>query len=1399
MPKPSNSSLKRVRIIAFSLLVVLMPFVVYYYLWVTRQTKYYTGRDIRVLATLTRHVEESVSGQSRAFTNAIEKYLNDLQQPATENDPKNASDAMTSPGYQKLQHDTQQSLKEFQANSLDPLKADGTNLTIASVDFVSKPADESSPKLRMEIREEDPRSLYFSYTTTYPPGNASQGEEKNITRAYLNFKARTNLADLVGQFADTDRIADNEDSYQDEPFDAVVVAELNDSMGVVFEEGSAKMRLVSLNNLVAPDGSKLDLKQLGQSTNVADVKLGAAEYKLFYRPLQLPLERLSSNDRKPIKWLVCGFVENGRFRSEAWAVSYLVLIIFGFLTALIALSWPFLKLVLIGPKDRLRPIDTYLLLISGVMIAALLTLFGCFTLSYRGTAKALDDDLASLSKSLADHFDGELKDALSQIDDLNCDPKLLQSGKAVKTLKFYESTEHRQSTRIFEPSSEFRLPGNCNSQDQTASVTSNDPSGDRRLILLEDKPKHYAYFISAYWVDWNGDQQIKWSTRQNVTNNVSVADREYFYKVRNGSFYEYDKHQFYLQPIVSKTTGRSEAVISKAVFPFQPDSEFNQIKVEETGVEKDLMWISAMNTRLLSVMDPIVPSGFGFAVIDQTGTVLFHSDEKRHLGENFFEESDNNEKLRMAVRDGSQQLIEAPYLGKDHAMFVRPMGELMGKYGWTVIAFRNKDYLRTTFSEILTLCLALFFIYLVWLLIVLLLMYLLNRKSKDPVSWLWPTPHKRGIYAASMLVKALLLLVSASTVYWHLGLATVFVPVACAFAGVAHCIWILKRGTEAYLPVKVVRDLPKPKFLTYQVFYTLNATLLFAIISIVPAYASFKVAHAEEIKLFIKAGQLDFAQDMVGRETRLRAQYLDNLPIHKRKAMEKFVTDRIYETKTDVYDSVFFGTKVENSNVNAHATGFSQGDTNLIALFKTVVPFLHPRSFHRNAFMSAAGSPLEGWEELADRLILHIRAQATRPQQIVSSLPRMNGSWSTWLAALIILGFLTYTFRKIFLLNKRESRLDLLNGFRATSVSQNLFIVLNRPFIGRRELFKRLGFDDTSLERIDMQQSADVEKWVKHSSRLTHRPTSTPARPLPPVILDNFDYGIENPACDQRRLLVLEKLFDMERVAIALSNYEPDRFTNGKPEGHSANGTSPLITDRWTRAVSRFLRVTIEDLGDLKAFETRLERRKNELLSDANLATAQQIEAVFETIERECSASACLQNIGEGIAKQTDLVTRTPEQISKQVLLQATPYYKSIWDLCSDYEKLSLSHLAQDGLLSPNDPDIDRLMEKGLIVSGPPVKLMNESFRSFVLIIEDEDDLARCKEKARKMSNWEALKVPLSIGVASVIVFLFLTQRELYNSTLPVITAITAGVPTFFSLISVLHGGGGPGKPTQSI
>jgi hypothetical protein len=221
--------------------------------------------------------------------------------------------------------------------------------------------------------------------------------------------------------------------------------------------------------------------------------------------------------------------------------------------------------------------------------------------------------------------------------------------------------------------------------------------------------------------------------------------------------------------------------------------------------------------------------------------------------------------------------------------------------------------------------------------------------------------------------------------------------------------------------------------------------------------------------------------------------------------------------------------------------------------------------------------------------------------------------------------------------------------------------------------------------------------------------------------------------------------------------------------------------------------VTLEDVGDPEGFRSELRARKKQLLSDELLTTGvrKQIEAVFETLERECSPRACLQSIGEGIANQRNITRQTPRALIRQVLVQAIPYYKSIWRVCSDDEKLTLSHLSQDGLLSWNDPDIDRLMKKGLIVREPAVSLMNQSFRSFVAGVGNGNALAHCEEEARKSSNWEVLKVPLTIGVTSVFGFLLLTQREIYNSALPFITALTAGVPSFFKLISLFHGDSG--------
>jgi hypothetical protein len=72
-----------------------------------------------------------------------------------------------------------------------------------------------------------------------------------------------------------------------------------------------------------------------------------------------------------------------------------------------------------------------------------------------------------------------------------------------------------------------------------------------------------------------------------------------------------------------------------------------------------------------------------------------------------------------------------------------------------------------------------------------------------------------------------------------------------------------------------------------------------------------------------------------------------------------------------------------------------------------------------------------------------------------------------------------------------------------------------------------------------------------------------------------------------------------------------------------------------------------------------------------------------------------------------------------------------------------------------------------------------------------DNALAQCEKDAKSSSNWEVLKVPLTIGLLSVAAFLLLTQRELYNSALPFITGLAAGLPSLLKLVSLFQSGAG--------
>lgn len=1375
MKKPSN--LMQLRVIAFSLALITVPFFVYYYFFVSNQTKYFNGRNLRTLATLSTHIQESTESQSNVFKNAVEKYVNDSAQRRSDKESPLTVEDLVKKG-----------VRDFQEKQLNPLRSENLVLLATSLTQVSKPENESLPSApRIDIKEEsNQRLLYLDYTVQYPPASNSPAPSKPVSKtkrasktpppaeskppAYLNFQVKVSLASLIGPFVNKREMQENQGSLYQDGFDAVLIAGLDDQMTILFQESSPKLLMVSLSSLTTATGAKIDLKLLGQSANISDVRVGPADYKLFVQPITISLLKAGAKNQESIRWLACGLVENQHFQQQRLAISYNVLIAFGFITVLLTVSWAFLKLIFIGPKDRFRALDGYLLGISAFMMVALLTIIALFTYGYNATLNQVDGNLKQFATSLKGNFFSELEDALRQIDYLNCtlDAETVEAADKVDD-------------------------GNLNKLAFRSSILN---SGE----INSKSP--YPFLQTAFWINEKASQQMKWTVRSSVTNRIDVSQRSYYSRLKQGRQYTLtDKngqnHEFWIEPVTSKTTGLNTVVVSKRAKAIEALTTKIREKAAATnvkangakpanGTEPSSFWVSAIDMRLLSLMQPVIPEGFGYAVIDENGKVLFHSAEKQHLGENLFEECDNNQALKAAVLGRWSGSLTSSYFGKGHSVYVEPMGN----FSWTIVAFSEKDSLRTTFFEILTLCLLLFLSYMIVLCVLLLVLYWINYKSDDRSTWLWPDERKRSFYVGAIAVNSVLFLLSCFAVYELRGLWKLGLPTLIGLAAVALCFWRYKRAVPQDEQVK-------PRWFDYRTAYVVNVTLLFCLASILPAYACFKIAYVQEMKLFIKHGQLNLAEDLVDRENRIRTQ---SSYTYRNTAKEKVdaLVKRRTEEKRDVYYKFFFGTTQSQQAALPKYT--SDPPSRLLTFFKGFVPLFDHSSVKRHALTSMADDNSRSWDDFTGTsLVLHAREpQANGPgkteRRIESHLPRLRGlSW--WLmfplvfvaAALLVY----YMIRQLFLFTRDQKASDELTDMCGNPVSPDVLLVLGQSFIGKSQLLRRIG--SNGKNRIDFKDAAQQENWLNQIDLL---------QPDVPVVLDNFDVGIDDSQQEQYKLGLLEALREKNRRTIAVSTVDQERLLLGNGRNGHTNGNGdepattlpvPVFSERWIDAVSRFLRVEPGDVGDAASFETELGDSKKRLLTQPGLDTKakEQIDDAFKLIATECKMRAYLQNIGRAVANQSQLARVSNAVLCKQIMINAKPYYVSIWNACSGEEKLTLTRLAQHGLLSPKDPDVDELLRKGLIVRDPAIRIMNESFRLFILSRGDDLAIAKCELDAKSSSNWEVLKVPLTIGLLSVGAFLLLTQRELYNSALPFLSGLAAGLPALLKLVSLFQSGSG--------
>jgi hypothetical protein len=513
-------------------------------------------------------------------------------------------------------------------------------------------------------------------------------------------------------------------------FDDVLVA---DSAGkVLFQESRNGPRIADLHGLLPKDKPKKANQKgqpeetppppkdsevsdgsgfqiLRQASASAGVTLAGESYELF----ALPPSRVLSNPRFGAdSWdlMVCGLRRTEGLESDSHSVPYSTLIWLGMIAVMFfSLSWPLFKLRLMSNTERFSPRDGWYLILA-IFLAAISATLMILNVSYTTRVQAATDrDMKRLADAISDNVHLEISRAFQQLEQLPADPEVF---------------------RAFSDSS------------QPQSIASYLSRGRENQC--------YPFFKSAVWIDQNGQQQIKVDVQQVPTPMIPVGSLPYFKNSnsdRNWLHIEEDvqshRNETVLPPLASCKSPDLKSLLS-AHLHAEPrfsvnTGEFHLVLAapffaRNRGQDKELS-VQALTTEPLSLINPILPPGYGFAVVDEKCSVLFHSQSIRNLKENFCEESKDSAELLPWLRRGSDTWLDISYTGRRERAYLRPLflpGLSTGQA--FLVVFQEPEREVTLNLAIILVCAILLGAYFM----IPLLAALLHLSLRGPFRWVYP-------------------------------------------------------------------------------------------------------------------------------------------------------------------------------------------------------------------------------------------------------------------------------------------------------------------------------------------------------------------------------------------------------------------------------------------------------------------------------------------------------------------------------------------------------------------------------------------------------------------------------------------------------------------------------------
>lgn len=1143
-------------------------------------------------------------------------------------------------------------------------------------------------------------------------------------------------------------------------FDVVLVADQEGN--VLLQQAPAGIQIVRLDQLTESKATSSkdagDAKEKGDGdekkettpkpvsialpgvTDIREITFAGQAYKLFLLPVRVPvkLDTISPDSAKDKeRWTIAGLVKTSRFLSECRAISYTVRSVVICLIIVVLVSMPLIAVLTLGRRERVRAFNVVKLAYSLLVGTALLTLFLVDMLAYTSAEKHLNDEARRLAKEIANNVQVEVQQAYRQLH--------LLTKRAEADLE--EAKDYKEANRL----------------------------GIKKENILDAKTnwiikEPYPFLRMAFWIAPNGYQRVKWFAQSAPTPFLSVSERSYFQHVKEDQLWTIplvgenplvegkrdNPARLWVEPIYSWTTAENSTVLAIPVSSVLPGFEY---------------WAAALETKFLSLINPVLPGGFGYAVIDRTGKVLFHSDERRNLRESFIEETDHNGKIKAALTGHSEQEGNGVYWGHDQYFVVKPLERLP----WTLVVFRNKELLRTADAEGLAMAGLMLVSYILIMSALFSVSWVLCCLRKAPreyrATWLWLRLDKHQAYRLILFFNIGMSFVLVMIILWGSALLTTaagaLVPIVAVGFGVVQ--W----QRRSHGGRKVTNS--------GEVLYQAAAVSFVVVLGFLPALAFFRVAYEAEHDLFLKQGQASLAAGLLDRERRVRRDYEKvNFPGNLK---QEFLQQRLAKSSgadnLDVYHRFFASTEIEY--LDAASKIPSPRNEPLNWLLKEIRIPLNNLATESSGLMGAgSGDGLFTWESPSDaQLDLYYRP-VERPQA-ANSVIKLSSNRLILLnkdtlfevaLAILLLGCNVFLIVSLIGRTVFASHVPAASGYKTGQRGEEPYTGSyggNVLILGPRSPHRALRASSPIIE-LDSVMVDDA--WIDSVRADIAKVHGTS------VAFRNWESSMDIPLRNQQKLQLLRDLQAEGRSLVIQSRADPTQFELSDEAGRHSE-------TQWLHALRSFSRVyPDDDPGDVAAFEKLVYDKEQQALRELNGTSQEEkrktrmaIEAACRILRDECSPTARLQTIGSGIVQLLDFNRMTGRDVWEAISRAASGYYHQLWATCSRGEQYVLFALAKDGFILSIQPDVRNLLRRGLIEGKPVLLPFNTTFRQWILDEGSDPSYAKAWRKGESQRTLVTARHVMVALLAALGLFLYATQQEQVNYIMQFATALFAGIP----------------------